>query len=149
MRLEGEIYARGRGSTGPSSAVTRPPRLVLVNSTVSDRGGRRPLLFPHSFPQPQRRRSTGCALISVSNHLRLRFPPRYYSHLTSFTLSLHMLAAISPPAHDLSQSMPYSHTRTTSRSTLPDLSPTPETKTCPGCQQTVMDENGGVVIAFG
>lgn len=60
-----------------------------------------------------------------------------------------MLAAISPPAHDLSQSMPYSHTRTTSRSTLPDLGSTSETKTCPGCQQTVMDENGGVVIAFG
>ncbi|KAH9994025.1 hypothetical protein BJV77DRAFT_331519 [Russula vinacea] len=60
-----------------------------------------------------------------------------------------MLATISPSAHDLSQSMPYSHSRTTSRSALPDLISPSETKTCPGCQQTVMDENGGVVIAFG
>ena len=70
-------------------------------------------------------------------------------HLASFTSLLHMLATISPSAHDLSQSMPYSHSRTTSRSALPDLIPPSETKTCPGCQQTVMDENGGVVIAFG
>ena len=114
---------------------------------------RRRLLFtfPFPLPQPQRRRFTGCALIPVSNHLRLRLRslPRYYSHLTSFTSSLHMLAAISPPAHDLSQSMPYSHSRTASRSALPDLSSPAETKTCPGCQQTVMDDNGGVVIAFG
>ncbi|KAN0125618.1 hypothetical protein V8E52_000825 [Russula decolorans] len=37
----------------------------------------------------------------------------------------------------------------TSCSTLPDLSSTAETKTCPGCQQTIMNKNGGVVIAFG
>ena len=144
MRAAEEITNSTATGPGPGIPVTRP----LDCQPVSDRGGAL-IPFPFPLPQPQRRRSTGCALIPVSNHLRLRFIPRYYSHLTSFTLPLHMLAAISPPAHDFSQSMPYSHTRTTSRSTLPDLSSPAETKTCPGCQQTVMDDNGGVVIAFG
>lgn len=60
-----------------------------------------------------------------------------------------MLAAISPSPHDLSQSLPYTHSPTTTASLVPDsVSPT-ENKICPGCQLTVMDENGGVVIAFG
>lgn len=60
-----------------------------------------------------------------------------------------MLAAISPSSHDLSQSLPYTHSPTTPGSLLPDsVSPT-ESKVCPGCHLTVMDEDGGVVIAFG
>ncbi|KAH9998485.1 hypothetical protein BJV74DRAFT_883173 [Russula compacta] len=60
-----------------------------------------------------------------------------------------MLAAISPPAHNISQPLPYSHSPTTTASTLLDPVSPAENKVCPGCQLTVMDENGGVVIAFG
>jgi hypothetical protein len=136
--------ARGdriRNSLG--SAVTRQPLLPNKRRTIN-RGGA-PFPFPFSLPQPRRRQSTGC----VQYLLATTYDYDSLRGTTPIHLSLHMLAAISPPAHDLSQSMPYSHTRTTSRSALPDLNPPAETKTCPGCQQTVMDENGGVVIAFG
>ncbi|KAI9458541.1 RhoGAP-domain-containing protein [Russula earlei] len=60
-----------------------------------------------------------------------------------------MLAAIPHPTHSLSQSMPYSHSQSPSASAFPESDPPAEDKVCPGCQLTVMDENGGVVIAFG
>ncbi|KAI0298542.1 hypothetical protein BC826DRAFT_104830 [Russula brevipes] len=61
-----------------------------------------------------------------------------------------MLATISPPAHNLSQSVPYTHSPTPSAApSLLDPVSSAENKICPGCQLTVMDDNGGVVIAFG
>jgi Rho-type GTPase-activating protein 1/2 len=45
--------------------------------------------------------------------------------------------------------MPYSHSHTTSCSVLPDPAPPAETKTCPGCQQAVMDENGRLLSRSG
>lgn len=59
-----------------------------------------------------------------------------------------MLAAISPSAHIMSPSIPYTHSPTPGTSLLDSGSPV-ENKVCPGCHLTVMDENGGVVIAFG
>ena len=67
---------------------------------------------------------------------------------TFISLSLQMLAAISPPSHNISQSIPYTHSPTRSSALLDPVSPV-ENKVCPGCHLTVMDENGGVVIAFG
>jgi len=62
--------------------------------------------------------------------------------------SLQMLAAISPSAHNMSPPIPYAHSPTSGPSLLDSGSPV-ENKICPGCHLTVMDENGGVVIAFG
>jgi Rho-type GTPase-activating protein 1/2 len=59
-----------------------------------------------------------------------------------------MLATIPPPSHNISQPMSYSHSPNHD-STLIDPVTHVENKTCPGCHLTVMDENGGVVIAFG
>ncbi|KAH8992790.1 hypothetical protein EDB86DRAFT_2930892 [Lactarius hatsudake] len=59
-----------------------------------------------------------------------------------------MLAAISPSAHNMSPPIPYAHSPTSGPSLLDSGSPV-ENKICPGCHLTVMDENGGVVIAFG
>ena len=150
---KGDICARPRGSNstatrsrlGSHGTPSTCQRLATYNKPR-----RRPPLSPF-LPAATAPPVYGlCSILYLlATTYDLRFPPRYYSHLTSFICSLHMLAAISPSAHDLSQSMPYSHTRTTSHSALPDLGSPAETKICPGCQQTVMDENGGVVIAFG
>ncbi|KAH9007968.1 hypothetical protein EDB83DRAFT_2236080 [Lactarius deliciosus] len=48
----------------------------------------------------------------------------------------------------MSPPIPYTHSPTSGPSLLDSGSPV-ENKICPGCHLTVMDENGGVVIAFG
>ncbi|KAI0256026.1 hypothetical protein BJV78DRAFT_433609 [Lactifluus subvellereus] len=59
-----------------------------------------------------------------------------------------MLAAISPPSHNISQSIPYTHSPTRGSTLLDPVSPV-ENKVCPGCHLTLMDDRDGVAVAFG
>jgi hypothetical protein len=130
----------------PAAALTPSRQVSIYRSLYSPRvRARSNWRFYHFIIS---HRYSNFIIVSYRTHGKHLAPQRCSPKHTSFSLSPQMLAAIPPPPYNISQSMTYTHSPNRASAVLDPVSPA-ENKVCPGCHLTVMDENGGIVIAFG